>query len=94
MNTRINHSSSVLMLVVCMFLRVEIYMALILQFPVSRTSGRPRKFKCGTKGFTLFARYSQTQDLFTSRLQGKFKTMVCVYHARLITDVRHFIGDT
>ena len=93
MNTHIDHSSSVLILV-CMYARVEIYTALILQFPVSRTSGRLRKFKCGTEGLTLFARYSQTQDLFTSRLQGKFNTMVCVYHARLITDVRHFIGDT
>ncbi|WOH01276.1 hypothetical protein DCAR_0520658 [Daucus carota subsp. sativus] len=45
------------------------------QFPVSRTSGRLRKFKCGTEGLTLFARYSQTQDLFTSRLQDSIENL-------------------
>lgn len=39
------------------------------QFPVTSISNRPRTFNSRSNGLTLFPRYSQTQDLFTSRFQ-------------------------
>ncbi|KAH7853632.1 hypothetical protein Vadar_004918 [Vaccinium darrowii] len=39
------------------------------QFPVTSISNRARTFNSRSNGLTLFARYSQTQDLFTSRFQ-------------------------
>lgn len=45
------------------------------QFPSTTACGRSRKLKRGSKGFTLFARYSQTQDLFTSRLQDSIENL-------------------
>ncbi|KAL8149381.1 putative aarF domain-containing protein kinase At5g05200, chloroplastic [Apium graveolens] len=44
------------------------------QFPAT-TCGRSQKLKSRSKGFTLFARYSQTQDLFTSRLQDSIENL-------------------
>ncbi|KAK1399742.1 ABC1 domain-containing protein [Heracleum sosnowskyi] len=44
------------------------------QFPAT-TCGRSRKLKRGSKGLTIFARYSQTQDLFTSRLQDSIENL-------------------
>lgn len=47
--------------------------AFIFQFPIARNvSGRSKKMIQGrnSKGFVLSAQYSQTQDLFTSRLQS------------------------
>ncbi|KAF7148828.1 hypothetical protein RHSIM_Rhsim03G0153700 [Rhododendron simsii] len=38
-------------------------------FPGTSASNRPRTFNNRSNGLTLFARYSPTQDLFTSRLQ-------------------------
>ncbi|XP_022890975.1 uncharacterized aarF domain-containing protein kinase At5g05200, chloroplastic [Olea europaea var. sylvestris] len=47
------------------------------QLPVPVTiSGRPiRKLKYRSNGFTLFARYSRSQDLFTSRLQDSIEKL-------------------
>ncbi|XP_058207406.1 uncharacterized aarF domain-containing protein kinase At5g05200, chloroplastic [Rhododendron vialii] len=39
------------------------------QFPGTSISNRPRTFNYRSNGLTLFARYSPTQDLFTSRLR-------------------------
>ncbi|KAG5558179.1 hypothetical protein RHGRI_008187 [Rhododendron griersonianum] len=40
-----------------------------MQFPGTSISNRPRTFNSRSNALTLFARYSQTQDIFTSRLQ-------------------------
>ncbi|KAL1197058.1 putative aarF domain-containing protein kinase [Cardamine amara subsp. amara] len=48
------------------------------QFPIARTvSGRSKKMigSRNSKGFVLSAQYSQTQDLFTSRLQNRIENL-------------------
>ncbi|CAN8298188.1 unnamed protein product [Cochlearia groenlandica] len=48
------------------------------QFPVARTvTGRPKKMIGGriSKGFVISAQYSQTHDLFTSRLQSRIENL-------------------
>ncbi|KAA8539707.1 hypothetical protein F0562_026399 [Nyssa sinensis] len=45
------------------------------QLPGTSISARPRNLKFRSSGFTLFARYSQSQDLFTSRLQDSIENL-------------------
>ncbi|XP_052204894.1 uncharacterized aarF domain-containing protein kinase At5g05200, chloroplastic isoform X1 [Diospyros lotus] len=45
------------------------------QFPTTRVSSQPRKLNGRSNGLTLFARYSQTQGLFTSRLQDSMTNL-------------------
>ncbi|XAR66045.1 Cadmium-transporting ATPase [Bertholletia excelsa] len=45
------------------------------QLPVTRISSRPRRLNGRCTRSTLFARYSQTQDLFTSRLQDSMANL-------------------
>ncbi|GFY83534.1 protein kinase superfamily protein [Actinidia rufa] len=45
------------------------------QFRATSVSSRPRKLSCHSKGFTVFARSSQAQDLFTSRLQDSMANL-------------------
>ncbi|KAL6977568.1 hypothetical protein U1Q18_026362 [Sarracenia purpurea var. burkii] len=45
------------------------------QFPATSVSCRPRKLSWHFNGLTVFAQYSQTQDLFTSRLQDSVENL-------------------
>ncbi|THG22164.1 hypothetical protein TEA_025214 [Camellia sinensis var. sinensis] len=45
------------------------------QLPATSISSRPRKLNYHSNGLTIFARYSQSQDLFTSRLQDNMANL-------------------
>lgn len=45
------------------------------QLPMTSISCRPRKLKFRSNGLTLFARYSQAEDLYTSRLQDSMENL-------------------
>ncbi|CAL5407601.1 unnamed protein product [Camellia sinensis] len=47
----------------------------ILSLPATSISSRPRKLNYHSNGLTIFARYSQSQDLFTSRLQDNMANL-------------------
>ncbi|KAM7491819.1 hypothetical protein LguiA_034740 [Lonicera macranthoides] len=53
--------------------RLELWTSQKTELPASSISCRPRNLKFRSNGFTIFARYSQADDIFTSRLQDSME---------------------